>query len=188
MKAEVSWVAGRYKNKRIDPNGKLSITSYPKQAASSTQTFPRNTEIIATSVFPSDIMEAIFQQCPLYSTSTGYDKNGILKCKCIPGFKNKYIRGVKLACESDLQSEILDTRSVFSYTSSISRLSYGVNGSTKYRRDIQCRNNYRLVSVSGLKSNCWAGNRSSRNNLISDVPMIECTTNVLNSKENRWLK
>ena len=194
VRAEVSWNRNRYNNKRINPGNRLSIASFPKQTKSvrdSGRRFPRTPTLIDNSVFPSDISEAKFQQCPMFADAIGYDNKGIIRCRCAPGFRTIRAPGVKLACESDLPRDKLQTDSV--ERRSINSGSYTVN-LNRYpgnRGNIQCYNSkyHKLVSITGLKSKCSASNENSRDN-----PGIRCSHGRITyvcrkfKDEHRWAR
>ena len=51
------------------------------------------------SVFPSDIVKSVYQECPSGANATGIDKYGIMECSCAPGYEEVKVPGVKLKCK-----------------------------------------------------------------------------------------
>ena len=89
----------------------------------------------------------------------------------IPGFKNKAIRGVKLACESELDDNLLKEDEKVARSS----------------RNFKCPPKYRLVSVDKIEGKCSVANR--RNAKISGNCHPEFDYKCAKFEgEDRWIK
>ena len=130
VSAEIGFDTSRFKDNRLNSSGKFKFKKYPAVAAD-----------VPYAVFPSDIAQAIYQECPSGANATGLDSSGIMVCDCAPGFKEVQVAGVKLTCES-----IYTRGSILGNTDTINKTVYA-NGV-----DIECKATpyHKLVSISGL--------------------------------------
>ena len=128
--AQIDFDRRRFKNDKINTGERFKLRKFPLTATD-----------IQYNVFPSDIIQAIYQECPSGANAIGMDSRGIMQCMCAPGFKKVDVAGVKLTCVPiNTSGSLLGNQEIIDKTV----LADGV--------DIKCNASkyHKLVSLSGL--------------------------------------